>query len=161
MFTMQQLQQMFKEELQVAENICTQRFVAQRGAEWRLELNGRVTAVGLCDYRKKVVSLSKHYLDRDEAYIRNTMKHEIAHALCPGEGHGTVWRLVFLALGGDGERTAKDVTNRPDSAIKWKVIHKDTGEVFAKYSRKPTRDFSCCFVKGDRSTMGKLIVVPA
>ena len=37
--------------------------------------------------------------------FRETVLHEIAHVLTPGERHSYVWRRVLLEIGGNGRRT--------------------------------------------------------
>ena len=39
--------------------------------------------------------------------IDDVIKHEVAHALTPGEGHSAVWRDVCLTIGGTGQATIK------------------------------------------------------
>lgn len=53
------------------------------------------------------IELNRQYvLLNVEERVRNTILHEIAHALNPGEAHGRQWVMTFIALGGDGKSTA-------------------------------------------------------
>lgn len=61
--------------------------------------------VGSCNYGKRLIGLSNDFalaakITRRE--IRNTILHEIAHALCPKDDHGSLWRKTCIAIGGDG-----------------------------------------------------------
>ena len=75
---------------------------AEYGLEgWRLRLDHARRRAGLCDYRNKTISLSRHYVRyADEAHIRDTLLHEIAHALVgPHHGHNAVWRQQARKMG--------------------------------------------------------------
>lgn len=74
---------------------------------WLFRFDRRATVrLGLCSYRTKTISLSeKVILLTDEATVRNTILHEIAHALVgPGHGHDSVWRRKALSIGCTGDR---------------------------------------------------------
>jgi hypothetical protein len=36
--------------------------------------------------------------------IKDTIIHEIAHALCPNQGHNRIWKRKYIELGGNGDR---------------------------------------------------------
>lgn len=72
---------------------------------WRYDFNNRKAALGACNYTKSTIELSAPLVRvNDEARIRNTILHEIAHALTRGHGHDHVWRSKFISLGGNGQR---------------------------------------------------------
>ena len=76
--------------------------LAEYGLEgWRLRLDHARRRAGLCDYRNKTISLSRHYVRyADEAHIKDTLLHEIAHALVgPHHGHDAVWRQQARKMG--------------------------------------------------------------
>ena len=52
-------------------------------------------------------------LNSDEATIRDTILHEIAHALTPGQHHNDVWRRKATAIGCTGQRCAKIAICKP------------------------------------------------
>lgn len=67
--------------------------------------NNRKRAAGICSYRRRTVELSKHLTSlADEADVLETILHEIAHALCPRQGHNSVWKRKLLEIGGNGNR---------------------------------------------------------
>lgn len=57
-----------------------------RGEGWSLSMNNRKTSLGLCDYGKKSIQISRHF--KDSPNILNTMRHEVAHAYTQGDAHG-------------------------------------------------------------------------
>lgn len=68
---------------------------------WRLTLDHARRRAGLCDYKNKTISLSRHYVRHaDAAHIKDTLLHEIAHALVgPHHGHDAVWRQKAREIG--------------------------------------------------------------
>lgn len=70
--------------------------------------------LGQCDYRRKELNFSKYWTQRhtlDE--FTDTVLHEIAHALTPGDDHGKRWKSVAIKIGGTGKVTA-EVALRPE-----------------------------------------------
>jgi len=68
---------------------------------WRIRLDHARRRAGLCDFSAKVISLSRHYVRHAEPdHIRDTILHEIAHALVgPRHGHDAVWRRKAREIG--------------------------------------------------------------
>ncbi len=64
--------------------------------DWTFAFNRRKRAFGLCDFRKRTIYLSAVLTElNDEAEVRDTLLHEIAHALAtPKARHGPVWQRV-------------------------------------------------------------------
>jgi hypothetical protein len=77
--------------------------------DWKVTLNNRVRSFGLCSYSKKEIQMSKSIIPymSDES-IKNTLIHEIAHALTKGHSHDWVWSQKCIELGGDGKRVGGD-----------------------------------------------------
>lgn len=64
--------------------------------DWGLRINSSLNPsfpyLGLCSYKDKCVIISSHHLQiHPDEEIKNTVLHEIAHALTPGHGHDSVW----------------------------------------------------------------------
>lgn len=58
---------------------------------------------GVCLHEHHLILGAKHVLlDTPVRNIRETILHEIAHALTPGEGHSRVWLDKLKGIGGSG-----------------------------------------------------------
>ena len=73
---------------------------------WRLGFDRAKRAAGGCSYRRRRIVLSRFYVRlNSEDDVRNTILHEIAHALAgPGVGHGPKWKEVCRQIGARPER---------------------------------------------------------
>jgi SprT protein len=83
--------------------------------EWSFRFDRSRVRFGKCDYHKKQISLSKYLVELNvEEDVRDTILHEIAHALCPpGSGHGPLWKSVALSIGCNGRRCYGQEVRRP------------------------------------------------
>lgn len=91
------------EAQQLANYLMEVHGVAQQG--WRFEFDNAKRRFGCCSYRNKTISLSVGLTElNDEAKVKDTILHEIAHALCPKEGHNKVWKRKAIEIGCSGER---------------------------------------------------------
>jgi hypothetical protein len=74
---------------------------------WRFEWDKAETRIGCCHYGSKRITLSKLLvpnLPRSE--VRNTILHEIAHALVgPRRGHGPIWQAKAIEVGARPEKS--------------------------------------------------------
>ena len=69
--------------------------------EWSFAYNRRKRALGFCFYEPRRIELSIHFVEHNSLEaIRDTLLHEIAHALVgPGHGHDAVWKCQCLRIG--------------------------------------------------------------
>lgn len=69
--------------------------------DWSLGFNRRKRSLGVCYYQRRRIELSAHYVLRNlEASVRDTILHEIAHALAGQQaGHGPAWKALCRQLG--------------------------------------------------------------
>ena len=80
----------------------TAELMRQHGLQgWSVRLDNARRRAGQCDYTRRVISLSRHYVRHaDTAHIHDTILHEIAHALVgPHHGHDAVWRRKAREIG--------------------------------------------------------------
>jgi predicted SprT family Zn-dependent metalloprotease len=72
---------------------------------WRFQYDNARRRFGSCSYRTKTISLSKHLVSlNDLENVKDTILHEIAHALTPGHGHDRVWQRKAIEIGCNGKR---------------------------------------------------------
>lgn len=109
--------------------------LAQHGLhDWRFSFNRRKRSLGMCQFSEKIIALSIHLVDRNsEEEIRDTILHEIAHALVgPHHGHDTVWKAKCREIGARPERCGQ--ADMPGG--RWRAQCGGCGARFHRY-RKP------------------------
>ena len=87
--------------LRMAIDLATKLMDAHGLVGWRIKLDKARRRAGQCDYKNKIISLSRLYVRHaDIDHIRDTILHEIAHALVgPRHGHDAVWRQKAREIG--------------------------------------------------------------
>jgi len=121
---------------------------------------------GQCRYHKQEIGITKQLANINSIEeTKDVVLHEIAHALTGiGHGHDALWRRMCIKVGARPERCySSEATGGNVKQVKgkYKVINKDTGEVYSYYHRRPkTRDWSAAWINGrKKETEGKLQVV--
>ena len=77
--------------------------------DWSFKFDFAKERCGICSYRNKTISLSRYFIGNASlSQVLNTIRHEIAHALTPGAGHGKEWRQLAIRMGCDG-KTCSDI----------------------------------------------------
>lgn len=68
---------------------------------WAFGYDRAKRRAGCCKHRIQTITLSIHYVIRnDDDEIKDTILHEIAHALAgPGAGHGHKWKAICRQIG--------------------------------------------------------------
>lgn len=74
--------------------------------DWRLVIDRAKRRAGVCRSHERTIGLSGPLTRlHSEEQVRDTVLHEIAHALVgPGAGHGPRWRAMAVRLGTSPER---------------------------------------------------------
>ena len=98
-----------KKEIEIKQ-LANQLFNKFNLDDWKFKFDRAVIRRGLCSHRKKTISISKPLAIRMSINeVRDTLLHEIAHALVgAGNGHNYVWKVKALSIGCNGERIATD-----------------------------------------------------
>jgi predicted SprT family Zn-dependent metalloprotease len=78
-------------------------------AGWSFAFDRARRRFGLCQFRGKRITLSRPLtLLNTEDQVRDTILHEIAHALTPGDGHGAKWKATCRRVGAKPKRCFTD-----------------------------------------------------
>ena len=95
--------------LYAARNLAVQLMKQHGLSDWTFRFDHARRRFGSCRCRSKVITLSRPltFLN-EEAQVRDTILHEIAHALTSGDGHGARWKAKCREIGADPKRTYTD-----------------------------------------------------
>ena len=102
-------------ERQDAEDLAVA-LMAQWGLDgWHFEFDHAVRRFGHCRFEARTITLSRHLVAlNDVDLVRDTILHEIAHALAgPRHGHDAVWRRTAVRVGARPDRTFGDEVASP------------------------------------------------
>ena len=68
---------------------------------WTLSLMNTKVCGGYCDYKEKAIAISRVWISKlGEKEIKDTILHEIAHALLPANTrHSPEWKVLAKKLG--------------------------------------------------------------
>jgi predicted SprT family Zn-dependent metalloprotease len=88
--------------------------------QWSFHFDRSKVRFGRCNFGRKQISLSRYLVElNNEVEVRDTILHEIAHALAPrGAGHGPVWQALALSIGWSGRRCYGPEITRPTPKFK-------------------------------------------
>jgi predicted SprT family Zn-dependent metalloprotease len=80
-------------------------------ADWSLVFDRSARRFGACSTQRRRISLSWKLVMLNSAdEVRDTILHEIAHALTPGAGHGRAWKAMCERIGAKPVRCYTDAT---------------------------------------------------
>jgi hypothetical protein len=86
--------------------------------DWSVRLNQNPESkfLGLCSYKDKCIILSAHHIDiHPDPDVKNTILHEIAHALVgPGHAHDGVWASKAREIGCDNTLPCSNLSLSPE-----------------------------------------------
>jgi predicted SprT family Zn-dependent metalloprotease len=104
---------------------------------WHFAYNRRKREMGLCLFDAQVIALSVHFVEmNDDTSVRDTLLHEIAHALVgPGHGHDAIWKSKCREIGARPERLCPEA-NMPVG--RWQAYCAGCGMLHHRH-RKPKR----------------------
>lgn len=110
---------------------------------WSFGFNHGRRQLGVCRYDRQRIELSVHLVDgNSESAVRETLLHEIAHALAgPRAGHGPKWKAMCMRVGAKPQRLDHEAT-MPQG--RWRAKCPACGEAYHRH-RRPTarRTYHC------------------
>lgn len=125
-----------------AKNLWTKKQKEFKLDGWELKKDHAKTRLGQCDHGKKIISISTYFMRGkgcNYSKVKNTLLHEIAHCLTPGQKHNLIWKKTALKIGCDGKvRSTMDVPPR-----NWKMVCRKCNWE-KEYFRKPKADGKVC-----------------
>ena len=113
--------------------------------DYSFDVNGAKNRCGLCNYRKKTIELSEHFIKlNDWPIVKNTLLHEIAHALTKGEGHNYVWKAKCEELGMVNVKRLNTRAQMPRGNIIYQCINCDNQFNLHKRIKRKRACTVCC-----------------
>jgi predicted SprT family Zn-dependent metalloprotease len=122
----------------LAEHLLERHGLTAQG--WTFGLVKRVRNIGTCYYRQKLITLSVYFL-HDDVQVRDTILHEIAHALVGPfvKSHGVEWQRKAVELGCEPTRCGRI---EAQATPRYKLVCGTCGVEHPMY-RKPRQLKSC------------------
>ncbi|MEK7233604.1 MAG: SprT-like domain-containing protein [Elusimicrobiota bacterium] len=129
-----------------AASALARQLLAQHGlADWHFAFDNSKLRFGVCKWNKRTIGLSRQLVRlNDEAQVRDTLLHELAHALAPRQaGHGPIWRAMAAAIGAKPERCySSDTVAQPALPYQLRCLHCNRAVPRARRLRRGRR-ISC------------------
>lgn len=128
-----------------------ERLMAEHGlTTWEFAFDRARVRAGACHFGDRRITLSRVLTAaHEESQVRETVLHEIAHALVgPRHGHDRVWRERAVAIGASGQRCYAG-GEEPVVPGRWQG-RCAAGHVVHRH-RRPTRVLLCTRCRGART----------
>lgn len=112
---------------------------------WKFEFFRSKRSFGRCLYQEKRILISSEFVKiNDDHHVRDTILHEIAHALVGGRhGHDEVWQEKAREIGCDGKRFFDaDAVHQPEKPCIGTCPH--CGKTIERYRMTKIACKNCC-----------------
>lgn len=111
---------------------------------WSFGFDNAKRRCGQCNYTKRLITLSRYYVGmNDEREVRDTILHEIAHALTgPGHGHGPKWKSTARKIGATPNRCADASVSMPPAP--WELLCTEGHSLGPRHRRYRHMDMNVC-----------------
>jgi predicted SprT family Zn-dependent metalloprotease len=122
-------------------------------AGWTFGFDNAKRRAGLCNYTHKHISLSIHFVAHNsDEQVRDTILHEIAHALAGHEaGHGLVWMYAAARIGAEPKPCYDSATTVMPKG-RWRALCPGCNKEFSRF-RRPKRTRFCIDCGINRGTL--------
>lgn len=125
---------------QMAVNLMNKYGLLTQG--WSFKFDNAKVRFGSCNYTDKEITLSRPLcVLNSEEQILDTILHEIAHALCPGQNHNKVWQRKAIEIGCSGNRCYSS-SNVIQPKLKYSAVCKGCNTEFNR-TRVVRKNSSC------------------
>jgi predicted SprT family Zn-dependent metalloprotease len=123
-------------DLHELEALAKQKLAEHGLAEWSFRFGRSKRRLGCCHHREKCIEIAAYYAYfNPEESVRDTLFHEIAHALAgPAAGHGPKWKAVARQIGA----TPRACDTSPDTIVPpgdWQTTCPACQKTFFRYRR--------------------------
>jgi len=107
---------------------------------WVFQFDRAKRRAGYCRYSRQTISLSEHFVLRNEKEeINDTVLHEIAHALAgKGNGHNGKWKAICKQVGATPRRCYGSHVDMPKG--EWRADCPSCGKEYTRH-RNPGASF--------------------
>jgi predicted SprT family Zn-dependent metalloprotease len=131
----------------LARTLMKEHGLDERG--WTFSFDHARRRFGSCNLTRKRITLSRPlaFLNTEEQ-VRDTLLHEIAHALTPGDGHGRRWKAMCARIGARPQRCYREneVIAPPRPAAPYLLGCPACGW-WVERRRRPTRRLLCRYCR--------------
>ena len=129
--------------LQEAKTLANQLMCDHGLYDWNFSWHNAKTIIGTCYHKRKEIKLSKLFTKQlEESKVRNTILHEIAHALVGGgHGHNYVWKNKAREIGCNANRYS---SYNIEIQAKYKATCKSCGMVHTTHRRTKRNHWCKC-----------------
>jgi len=125
--------------------------MAEHGlSAWSFRFDHARRRFGSCRYGQRVITLSRPLtLLNNAEQVRDTILHEIAHALSPGDGHGLAWKAACHRIGARPVRcyTEQAVRSPARAPARYRMGCKQC-DWWIERRRRPDRRYLCRRCRG-------------
>lgn len=136
-------------KLQTAQILARQLMRKHLLWDWRFEFDNSRRRFGVCNFRTKTIGLSRKLTEMNgKAEVRDTILHEIAHALVgPGNGHNKTWKAMCRKVGARPKRCySNDKVKSPE--FRYVGECPACNQIFTRDRKPRSSSWSCLCQRG-------------
>jgi predicted SprT family Zn-dependent metalloprotease len=137
---------------QMAENL-----IQKHKVYYNFKYNNRLTtSFGNCNYDTRTILLNPKLVKiNSEQDVRDTILHEIAHALNPRQGHNKNWKRTAVEIGCKPERCYKTSEVKMPEKYTYTYVCPNCGNTITRYRKTYILACKRCCVKYNKGKYSK------